>query len=167
MRAKLAEGRCVEGNKATRSPEISRQQVQKLTPPPLYPGTLIYIPNFYLLNFMLKFPIYYLEKPLPITSKWRGVTVRKWKVEHQITIKHEMTKNCFFSKKIIKFRPPPPPPPPITYTTPHPWDQKSEQGNGGYIGYIFPLSLSTIWGNHLPLNFMLKFLIYYLEKHFP
>ena len=40
---------------------------------------------------------------------------------------------------------------------PHPWDQKSEQGNGGYSGYRFPLSLSTIWGNHLPFNFMLKF----------
>ena len=26
-----------------------------------------------------------------------------------------------------------------------------------YIGYRFPLSLSTIWGNHLPVNFMLKF----------
>ena len=28
-----------------------------------------------------------------------------------------------------------------------------------YVGYIFPLSLSTgtIWGNHLPFNFMLKF----------
>ena len=28
----------------------------------------------------------------------------------------------------------------------------------------FPLSLSTIWENHLPFNFMLKFTIYYLEK---
>ena len=45
-------------------------------------------------NFMLKFPIYYLEKPLPITSKWRRVTVRKWKVEHPIIIKNEMKKNC-------------------------------------------------------------------------
>ena len=26
-----------------------------------------------------------------------------------------------------------------------------------YIGYRFPLSISTIWGNHLPVNFMLKF----------
>ena len=26
-----------------------------------------------------------------------------------------------------------------------------------YIGYRFSLSLSTIWGNHLPFNFMLKF----------
>ena len=26
-----------------------------------------------------------------------------------------------------------------------------------YIGYRFPLSLSTIWGNHLPVNFMFKF----------
>ena len=26
-----------------------------------------------------------------------------------------------------------------------------------YIGYRFPLSLSTIWGNHLPVHFMLKF----------
>ena len=26
-----------------------------------------------------------------------------------------------------------------------------------YIGYRFLLSLSTIWGNHLPVNFMLKF----------
>ena len=26
-----------------------------------------------------------------------------------------------------------------------------------YIGYRFPLSLSTIWGNHLPVNFMLNF----------
>ena len=26
-----------------------------------------------------------------------------------------------------------------------------------YIGYRFPVSLSTIWGNHLPVNFMLKF----------
>ena len=26
-----------------------------------------------------------------------------------------------------------------------------------YIGYRFPLSLFTIWGNHLPVNFMLKF----------
>ena len=26
-----------------------------------------------------------------------------------------------------------------------------------YNGYRFPLSLSTIWGNHLPVNFMLKF----------
>ena len=26
-----------------------------------------------------------------------------------------------------------------------------------YIGYRFPLSLSTIWGNHLLFNFMLKF----------
>ena len=48
-----------------------------------------------------------------------------------------------------------PPPPP-----PHTWDQKSDQGNGGYIGYGYPLSLSTIWGNHLPFNFMLKFSIY-------
>ena len=36
------------------------------------------------INFMLKFPINYLEKPRPITSKWRGVTVRKWKVEHTV-----------------------------------------------------------------------------------
>ena len=41
---------------------------------------------------------------------------------------------------------------------------KKNQGNEGYIGYRFPLSLSTIWGNHLPFNFMLKFPIYYLEK---
>ena len=26
-----------------------------------------------------------------------------------------------------------------------------------YIGYRLPLSPSTIWGNHLPVNFMLKF----------
>ena len=26
-----------------------------------------------------------------------------------------------------------------------------------YIGYRFPLSLSTIWGKHVPVNFMLKF----------
>ena len=26
-----------------------------------------------------------------------------------------------------------------------------------YIGYRFPLSISTIWGNHVPVNFMLKF----------
>ena len=26
-----------------------------------------------------------------------------------------------------------------------------------YIGFRFPLSLSTIWGNHLPFSFMLKF----------
>ena len=26
-----------------------------------------------------------------------------------------------------------------------------------HIGYSFPLSLSTIWGNHLPFSFMLKF----------
>ena len=51
-----------------------------------------------------------------------------------------------------------------THTTPNPWDQKSEQGNGGYIGYRFPLSLSTIWGNHLRFNSMLKFPIYSLEK---
>ena len=31
------------------------------------------------------------------------------------------------------------------YTPPHPWDLQSEHGNGGYIGYIFPLPLSTIW----------------------
>ena len=42
--------------------------------------------------------------------------------------KHEMRKNGFLKKKF--FTPPPPPPPP-------------------YIGYRFPLSLSTIWGNHL------------------
>ena len=71
-----------------------------------------------------------------------------------IPIKIEMTKNFFD-------------PPPPTHTTPHPWDKKSEQGNGGYIGYRFPLSLSTIWGNHLPFNFMLKFPIYYLEKPLP
>ena len=35
---------------------------------------------------------------------------------------------------------------------PHIWDKKSEQGNRGYIGYRFPLSLSTIWRNHLPLT---------------
>ena len=40
-------------------------------------------------------------------------------------------------------------PPP---TQPHPWDQKSEQVNGVYIGHRFPLSLSTIWGNHLPFK---------------
>ena len=33
--------------------------------------------------------------------------------------------------------------------TPRPWDQKSEQGNGGYW---IPLSPSTIWGNHPPFN---------------
>ena len=35
-----------------------------------------------------------------------------------------------------------------------------------YILDIFPLSLSTIWGNHLPVNFVLKFptCIYDLEK---
>ena len=37
-----------------------------------------------------------------------------------------------------------------------------------YIGYRFPLSLSTIWGNHLPVNVMFKFptciYIYDLEK---
>ena len=32
-----------------------------------------------------------------------------------------------------------------------------------YIGYRFPLSLSTIWGNHLPVNFMLKFPTLYLR----
>ena len=32
-----------------------------------------------------------------------------------------------------------------------------------YIGYRFPLSLSTIWGNHLPVNFMFKFLHVYLR----
>ena len=47
--------------------------------------------------------------------------------------KHEMRKNCF-SKKCNYLTPPPPPT--------HTWEQKSEQGNGGYIGYIFPLSLS-------------------------
>ena len=67
-----------------------------------------------------------------------------------------------------------PPPPP---NHPHIWDTKSEQGNSvardlprtgsetnttifviyRYIGYRFPLSLSTIWGNHLPVNFMFKF----------
>ena len=26
-----------------------------------------------------------------------------------------------------------------------------------YIAYRFPVSLSTIWGNHLPVNFVLKF----------
>ena len=35
---------------------------------------------------------------------------------------------------------------------PHTWDTKSEQGNRGYIGYRFTLSLSTIWRNHLPFN---------------
>ena len=108
----------IDKDKATRSPEISRQQVQKPTPPPLstrgfyipiYPpppppppgkiihktwrknmkweksnlnNILITIQNEMTKNlktnyipppFMLKFPIYYLEKPLPITSKWRGV----------------------------------------------------------------------------------------------
>ena len=33
-----------------------------------------------------------------------------------------------------------------------------------YFGYSFPLSISTIWGNHLPFNFMLKFPIYYLDN---
>ena len=32
-----------------------------------------------------------------------------------------------------------------------------------YIGYRFPLSLSTIWGNHLPVNFPYMH-IYNLEK---
>ena len=40
-----------------------------------------------------------------------------------------------------------------------------------YIGYRFPLSLSTIWGNHLPVNFMLKFptciLSTILRNHLP
>ena len=40
----------------------------------------------------------------------------------------------------------PPKPPPLEIK------KKSEQGNRGYIGYRFPLSLSTIWRNHLPLN---------------
>ena len=30
-------------------------------------------------------------------------------------------------------------------------------GHIRYIGYRFPLSLSTIWGNHLPFNSMFKF----------
>ena len=68
-----------------------------------------------------------------------------------------MRKNCF-SKQIFFLPPqPPPPPPPPTHHIPTHGYKKSEQGNGGYIGYIFPLSLSTIWANHLPFNFMLKF----------
>ena len=42
-----------------------------------------------------------------------------------------------------------PPPPP---NHPHIWGTKSEQGNRGYNGYRFQLSLSTIWRNHLPFN---------------
>ena len=30
------------------------------------------------------------------------------------------------------------------YPPPHIWEKKSEQGNRGYIGYRFPLSLSNI-----------------------
>ena len=37
-----------------------------------------------------------------------------------------------------------------------------------YIGYRFPLSLSTIWGNHLPVNFMLKKIIFTIwRNHLP
>ena len=43
-----------------------------------------------------------------------------------------------------------PPPPQITPTTFE--IKKSEQGNRGYIGHRFQLSLSTIWRNHLPFN---------------
>ena len=46
------------------------------------------------------------------------------------------------------------PPPP--QTTPTFEKTKSEQGNRGYIGYIFPLSLSTIGRNHLPFNQYVK-----------
>ena len=56
---------CVR-NKATRSPEISRQQVQKLTPPPT-----LGIKNQNkgmddILDIDSHCPIYHLEKPPPI-----------------------------------------------------------------------------------------------------
>ena len=47
----------------------------------------------------------------------------------------------------------------------HLWDQKSEQRMEDILDR-FPMSISTIWGNHLPFNFMLKFPIYYFDKPF-
>ena len=42
----------------------------------------------------------------------------------------------------------PPPPPPIDM-----FEIKNQnKGIEDYIGYRFPLSLSTIWRNHLPFN---------------
>ena len=81
-------------NKATRSPEISRKQVQKLTP-----QFLLYI---IVGNFDMK-----------LTGRWFPQIVDR------------NSGNLY----------------PIYI----------------YIGYRFPLFLSTIWGNHLPVNFMSKF----------
>ena len=42
---------------------------------------------------------------------------------------------------------------PLPPTHPHIWDKKNQnKGIDDYIGYRFPLSLSTIWRNHFPLN---------------
>ena len=41
-------------------------------------------------------------------------------------------------------------------TPPPPPHFRSEQGNRGYIGYRFPMSLSIIWRNHLPFNQLVK-----------
>ena len=117
-------------NKTTRSPEISRQQVQKLTPPLLSNRGLVSISLFWERIVFLK-----------------NIFHKKFK--HPITIKNEMTKNFCLH---------PPPPPGI---------KNQNKGMEDHIGYRFPLSLPTIWGNHLPFNFMLKFPIYYLEKPLP
>ena len=55
-----------------------------------------------------------------------------------------------------KNTPPPQTPPHLRY--------KNQQGNRGYIGYRFPLSLSTIWRNHLPFNQWVKGQYFHVEN---
>ena len=117
---------------------------------------------------MLKFLIYYLEKPLPITSKWGGVTVRKRKVEHtesegaffnlqkfinkiaQNARKHEMRKKCF---------PTPPPPPPKFFDPPKKYYKKV--GNNKKLHKKFkqhPINIEQLYSTphdnvHVPAKF--------------
>ena len=116
-------------NKATRSSEISCQQVQKLTPQfffyiyigyrfPLSLSTIVFLKN----KFCFLFPELFFSGNVGNSIKCK--------------------------KNII-------PPPPKKKTTPT-FDmfeiKNQNKGIEDYIGYRFPLSLSTIWRNHLPFN---------------
>ena len=112
-------------NKATRSPEISCQQVQKPTPPPLSTQGLDSISLFSLIYHTNMKWDFFLTTPPPPT--WQTFICFQKMLEIVVSI----------TTKIKYWHPPPP------QIKTREWED---------IGYRFPLSLSTMWGTTFHLT---------------